>query len=200
MALDFLMQYDGSKATFNCYRREVERLLQWSWLIQEKSVLDLKRQDIEAYVKFCMKPPRSWISLQKAPRFKDKNGKRVPNSDWRPFIMTVSKMAANKGELPDKKNYSIAQKTIQEIFVALGSFYNYLLIENITEINPVTAIRQKSKFIRKNQSAHQVQRLSETQWKAVIATAKSMANKNPDKHERTLIYYYCIISNVFANF
>ena len=37
--------------TYSTYRREIERLLHWSWQIAEKSVLELKRADIEAYIK-----------------------------------------------------------------------------------------------------------------------------------------------------
>ena len=43
--LDYLKQYDTNKATFESYRREVERLIQWAWWIDKKSLLDLKRQD-----------------------------------------------------------------------------------------------------------------------------------------------------------
>jgi hypothetical protein len=48
--LDYLKQYDNNKSTFESYRREIERLIQWTWLIEKKSLLDLKRQDIENYV------------------------------------------------------------------------------------------------------------------------------------------------------
>lgn len=34
---DFLKQYDGNPATFDAYRREVERLIQWTWLILTSS-------------------------------------------------------------------------------------------------------------------------------------------------------------------
>ncbi len=44
----FLTSYNGSQATFNAYRRELERLLHWSWKITKKSVCDLRRADIEA--------------------------------------------------------------------------------------------------------------------------------------------------------
>jgi len=54
--LEFLKSYDGNQATFNAYRREVERLLHWSWLITKKSVKDLRRNDIEAYLSFCQRP------------------------------------------------------------------------------------------------------------------------------------------------
>jgi len=42
-SLDFLKQYSGNNATFESYRREVERLLQWSCLIAKKSILEIKR-------------------------------------------------------------------------------------------------------------------------------------------------------------
>ena len=69
IAIEFLKQYDGSLATFNAYRREIERLLQWSWLIVQKSIVKLKRTDIEDYIKFCLKPPKSWIGLKQVTRF-----------------------------------------------------------------------------------------------------------------------------------
>ncbi len=56
-AFEFLNQYSENKATFEAYRREVERLLQWCWHIAEKLVLFLKRQDIEDYLEFCLNPP-----------------------------------------------------------------------------------------------------------------------------------------------
>ena len=45
-SLRFLHSYRGSEATFNAYRREIERLLHWSWEIAKKSLNMLKRDDI----------------------------------------------------------------------------------------------------------------------------------------------------------
>lgn len=181
LAYEFLKQYDGNESTFKCYRREVERLIQWSWLIQEKSILDLKRDDIESYIKFCITPPKSWIALRVVPRFKTINSNRVPNPLWRPFVLQHK-----LHEAPNKSQYKISQKSIREIFVALGSFYNFLNAENHMEKNPVLAIRQKSKFIRKSQTKAAIRRLSDNQWKMVINTAKDMAHELPEKYERTL--------------
>src|SRR5580698_11417801 len=72
--LGFLKSYTGSQGTFNSYRRETERLLQWSWLIKNKTIDELKRDDIEQYIHFCQNPPKSWISLKKVPRFIEKEG------------------------------------------------------------------------------------------------------------------------------
>lgn len=99
-----MISYRGSQGTFNSYRREVERLLHWSWIIARKNLKDLKRNDVEAFIRYCHKPPKSWIGIKKAPRFIEKEGLRIPNTEWRPFVATVSKSASRKGEQPDSKN------------------------------------------------------------------------------------------------
>ncbi len=182
----FLESYNGSQATFNAYRREVERLLHWSWLHAEKSVKALRREDVVAYLAFCQAPPLSWIGTKKAPRFIVKDAVRVPNAEWRPFVATVSKLAHRKGQLPDIKNYALSQVALKEIFAILGSFYNFLIQEDYTEINPVAHVRQKSKYLRKSQSKPRIRRLSELQWQYVIETAEKMAADGSLQHERTL--------------
>ena len=42
MALNFLYSYRGSDDTFGAYRRDLERLIQWSWFVRNKSLLDHK--------------------------------------------------------------------------------------------------------------------------------------------------------------
>lgn len=185
-AKSFLKSYNGSQATFNAYRREVERLLHWAWLYPKKSIIDLKRDDIEAYLYFCQKPPEAWISNKKVPRFLQKAGERKPNPDWRPFVATQSKSMNRSGHALDIKNYQLSETAVKEIFAILGSFYNFLIQEELTERNPIAHIRQKSKYLRKRQSKPKVRRLSELQWAYVIETAKKLADENPDRHERTL--------------
>lgn len=193
-AISFLTSYKGSQGTFNSYRREIERLLHWcSWVVQ-KTFKDLKREDIEAFAKFCLKPPKHWIGKTKPAKFIIKDGKRIPNLQWRPFIATVSKVERRKGAEPEIKQFELSQGSIKELFAILSSFYNYLLQEEYVTINPVALIRQKSKFIRKNQGQPKIRRLSELQWQYVIKTAKEMASNNSDIHERTLF----IMSALYA--
>src|SRR5260363_164763 len=142
----FLLSYQGNAATFQAYRREVERLLQWAWLIAQKSVRSLGRAEIEAYVAFCQNPPRSWTGIKKAPRFLDKGGTRVPNSDWRPFVATVAKAAHGRGQRPQLEDYALSPKALAGIFAITGSFYQFLIQEGYTEVNPLLMIRQKSRY------------------------------------------------------
>ena len=185
-AIVFLKAYKGSLGTFNAYRREIEKLFQWAWNIKNKTIKDLKREDIESFVHFCQKPPAAWIGLKKSPRFIWKDGLRVPNFEWKPFVATVSKVAYRKGEKPDVKNFKLSISSTNDIFAVLSTFFNYLLQEEYVLTNPVALIRQKSKFIRKHQGLPKIRRLSELQWEYVIKTAKKMAEVDPKLHERTL--------------
>jgi len=190
----FLKAYNGSQGTFNAYRREIERLLHWSALAAKKPLKDLRRQDMEAFVEFCQNPPQHWIGTQKPPRFIIKNGQRTPNMEWRPFVVTVSKSAYRKGETPNLKNFRLSQGAVRELFAIISSFYNYLLQEEYVDVNPVALIRQKSKFIRRNQGQHKIRRLSETQWQYVIQTVTKMAEENPDIHQRSLFILSALYS------
>ncbi|MCK4607902.1 MAG: site-specific integrase [Gammaproteobacteria bacterium] len=185
-ALQFIYSYRGSIPTFNSYRRETERLLQWCWLIAKKPLQKIQRVDIETFIEFCQNPPISWIGTKNVPRFMEKNGERIANPEWRPFVATISKSAHRAGRQPDPKNYALSQSALQAIFAILGSFYNYLIQEEYVEANPVAQIRQKSKFLRKQQGKAIIRRLTELQWSYVIETAELMANQNPLLHERTL--------------
>lgn len=204
-ALRFLYEYRGSEATFKAYRLEIDRFLQWSWLIQQKSILTLKRLDLEAFIEFCQKPPKRWINLKTVSRFITKEGCRVPNPEWRPFTATISKKAFQDGERPEKASFELSQQGIKQIFAILGSFYSALIQEEVTEINPILQIRQKSKFIQKQGSAPVIRRLSDQQWQAVLDAATQLSIENPHKHRRTLFMLqllfglYLRISELAAN-
>ncbi len=192
-AWKFIYSYNGSSATFSVYRREIERLLQWSWFINQKSILDIKRHDIEEFIRFCQKPPTQWIGTKNVARFKNKDGFRLPNPDWRPFVVSVTKSEHKRGIEAVKKDFSLSQPAIQAIFSVLSSFYNFLVQEETTESNPVLLIRQKSKFLQKQQHKAPVRRVSNLQWDYVIETAELLAKENPEFHERTLFIMNCLI-------
>ena len=107
-ALSFLRAYKGSLGTFTAYRREIERLLQWTWHIVDKTLKELNRDDIQHFIQFCQKPPKNWIGLKKLPRFTGKETLRKPNAEWRPFIAKVSKREFKKGEKPDVRDFFLS--------------------------------------------------------------------------------------------
>lgn len=173
-SLGFLVSYNGSKATFNSYRREVERLLQWCWWVRGCTLEELRRQDMEDFIYFCQQPPKAWVGHKQVARFKNHQGERIGNADWRPFVVA-------KGEY-----YSLSQKSLQALFAVLSTYFNYLLQEDYLRINPIALIRQKSKFLQKNAYAEPVRRISNLQWDYVLETVEAMAKESPTEHERSL--------------
>ncbi len=180
-ASEFIYSYRGSPDTFSTYRREIEHFLHWCWLIANKSLQQVNREDIEAYVDFARQPPTSWIGDKNVARFFERGGERVANPDWRPYVTTG-------GE------YVASQASLQSLFSVLSSFFNFLIQESYLSANPVAQIRQKSKFIRKHQAQGRIRRLSPLQWDYVIETAETLARENPGVHERTLF----IMNALFA--
>ncbi|MFK5950459.1 MAG: site-specific integrase [Methylococcales bacterium] len=193
-ALKFLYSYNGSSATFNSYRREIERLLQWSWRIEKISVLKLKRENIEEFIRFCINPPKAWIGIKNVSRFENKDGNRYPNDNWRPFVVSISKSEYSKGAKAETDKFRPSQASIKGTFTALSSFYEYLIQDNLVDSNPVALIKQKSKFIRKDQFKPMVRRISTLQWDYVLETAELMATDNPHEHERTLFIMNCLFA------
>jgi len=193
-ACQFLHAYRGSMETFKSYRREIERLLQWAWFIHKKPLKELRRNDLEAFLEFCQAPPKEWIGTKHVTRFIEKDGLRIANTAWRPFIAAVSKKAHRDGVVATAKNYVLSQSALQAIFAILSSFFKYLEQEEYTFGNPIAQIRQKSKFLRKHHGMKIIRRLSELQWAYIIETTEKMANENPEVHERSLF----IMNALFA--
>ncbi|NKB31737.1 MAG: tyrosine-type recombinase/integrase [Pseudomonadales bacterium] len=172
-ASEFIFSYRGSPDTFSTYRREIEHFLHWCWIVAKKSLNQILREDIENYVEFAKQPPATWIGKKNVARFLQRNGERVPNKQWRPYV-------SPGGE------YVKSQAAIQSLFSVLSSYFNFLIQENYISANPVSQIRQKSKFIRKQQSQGKIRRLSPLQWEFVVDAAESLAKQDPAGHERTL--------------
>jgi integrase len=191
--LRFLKSYGGSEGTFNSYRREAERLLHFSWLILNKTLSELRREDIEAFLYFCQQPPKHWIAKHKTPRYIEKNGERIPNSDWRPFVQQIDKVSRKNGIKPVIQ-HKLSQGSIAEMLAILSTLFNFLIAEEYVYLNPVALIRQKSKFVQRSQQQAPIRRLSMLQWETLMMVVDKLAVKNPLKHERT----YFILSLLFG--
>jgi len=192
-SLKFLHSYTGSSATFNAYRRELERLLQWAWFIRCVAVTELKREDIEAYVTFAKQPPDSWIGLKNVARFKNVGGERLPNSAWRPYVVSLSKELVRAGVAPSIDQYQLSQSSLKATFSVLSSYFGYMIQEGVVEANPVALIRQKSKFIQKEQTHKPVRRISNLQWDFLLELAVKRADEHPQKYERSLFILNCLL-------
>ena len=198
LALQFIYSYRGSPDTSATYRREVERLLQWSWLVEGKSLAEIRRQHFERYVAFCQAPPNSWIGVKNVSRFVDTVGVegRIPNKEWRPFVAKIDKRQYKNGRRANKQDFGLSASALQGLFAVCSSFFNFLGQEEYLDQNPVAQIRQKSKYLRKQAAVAPVRRLSHEQWAAVLAEIHKSADgeEDPARFERMLF----IMTALFA--
>ena len=173
LASEFLYSYRGSPDTFKTYRRELEHFLLWCWEIEKRPLNQVTRTHIEAYVEFSQQPPLTWIGNKNVSRHILKDGKKKANPEWRPYVQA-------RGE------YIMSQAALQSLFSVLSSFFNFMIQEGSISSNPVSQLRQKSKFLRKHQSGSNIRRLSPMQWDFVIDETLKMTEIEPEKHERSL--------------
>jgi integrase len=186
LCIEFLKSYANSKDTFTSYRREVERLIHWTWLICKKSIKDINRNDVRDYLSFVNAPPKTWMGTKIVDRFiQDANGLRQPNPAWRPFVVKISKVSRRHGNEPDKAHYKLGNKSIEAIFAVLSSMFTFLQQEEYLDINPIALIRQKKGYIQRQQTRKVTRKLSRLQWDFVIKTCEEMAHIDPQQ-QRTL--------------
>jgi site-specific recombinase XerD len=186
VSLKFLDNYKNSADTFNSYRREIERFLQWLWLIKKKGLDAVGRNDIQDYVQFVRDPPKQWIAVKNVSRFIDaEGGVRQPNPGWRPSVVSLAKAKHNQGYVPDRNGYSLGNKSLAALLSTLSTYFTYLQQDAYLTSNPVQLLRQKSRLICKEQTYKVTRKLSRMQWQYVVNTAERMANYDPE-YERNL--------------
>jgi len=201
----FLKSYAGNEPTFNSYRTHVERLLLWSLLVARKPLLDLRRRDAEAFMEFCLRPPKDWVGPMVKSRFVRIGGRKklesdsyVVNETWRPFSMTAPKrnraLADPASQEISERPYKMSQGSVAQVFAVCGSFFQHATDEGLTEVNPFRAVKQKSIYKQRNTLDVSGRSLTQLQWSYVIETAEQMADEDPEIHERTLF----ILATLFA--
>ncbi|CAL7961089.1 conserved hypothetical protein [Gammaproteobacteria bacterium] len=181
----FLDSYNGSYDTFNAYRREIERFLHWCWLIAGKTIKNIDRNDVKHYFDFSERPLLTWITTKNIQRFIIKDGIKIHNPGWRPFVVRISKAKHKQGSTPNKNDYNLSNNSVAALIAVLSTFFTFLQQEGYIEVNPVQLVRQKKRYIQKQQTHRVTRKLSQLQWQYVIDTIENLANINA-KFERHL--------------
>ena len=194
----FLRAYESSEQTFNSYRTHVERLLLWALIVRKKSIFQLKRQDAEAYLKFCRNPPSEWIGYVTRGRFitnKDAETAvefpEVPNPNWKPFSQKQPKDNRQSDTIPA---YAASKGTMSQIFSVCSSFYESLAEDGLVSLNPFRLVKNRKDYTGNLAGDGLNRALTPLQWDYVIETAEAMAKAEPSRHERTLF----ILATLFA--
>lgn len=118
----WLSRFCDTKTTFDCYRKEAERLLLWSTLQLGKPLSSLTHEDLLAYQQFLLDPqPRDmWVAG---------GGRKHPRHDprWRPFYGPLSRGSQ------------------RQTMVILNVMFSWLVDAGYLAGNPLSLSRQRAR-------------------------------------------------------
>lgn len=195
--LDWLLENKHSPNNYKSYRSEITTFLHWCFCVEQISIGDVKRSQVSRYLDWCMSPPKDLIGSFNVPQFIDckLSGERRPNPAWKPFTGKRS----DSGEIV----YLLSPAAIKSKLAILSTYFGYLINEEVMERNPAMSLMRSGRFKTTSQSNSSgedneaLKSFSELQWAYVVETAMTMAEENPDEHERTLfmlsLMYSCYL-------
>ncbi|MDO6612283.1 site-specific integrase [Shewanella sp. 1_MG-2023] len=192
---DWLFEQKQSENNYKAYRSELTTFLHWCFDVASLSPIQVTRKDIARYINYCENPPIDLVGYFNVAQFKtDKpTGIRYPNTAWRPFI--------GKKKLGKQLPYSLSENALKTKIAIVSSFYGYLNSEEYTERNPAQLWLKHSRFavnrkyVKNDDDNHHA--FTKLQWSYVVSTVTELAEKEPEKHQRSLflinILYSCYL-------
>ena len=153
----WLAEFHDSPNTFRNYRKEVERLLLWSFHELDKPLSALMREDLARYEAFLEDPqPRDgWCGPRQT----------RDNPAWRPF----------EGPL--------AAASRRQVLVILNSMFSYLVSAGYLASNPIALIRRRGRIAKRE--ATTIERfLEQDVWDHVLKFIDNMPRETPGQRVR----------------
>ncbi len=153
----WLAEFHDSPNTFRAYRKEVERLLLWSFQELSKPLSALMREDLARYVAFLEDPqPRDVWCGPRQPR---------DNPAWRPFEGPLT--AASR----------------RQVLVILNSMFTYLVDAGYLASNPISLIRRRGRIAKRE--ATTIERfLEQDVWEHVLKFIDGMPRNTQGQRAR----------------
>ncbi|UVM19171.1 hypothetical protein LOY42_12995 [Pseudomonas sp. B21-023] len=161
-----------NRNTYEAYRKYVERLLLWTYIIKRKPIYELSEIDLHEFNEFCKSPPKDWIRTSYERRFtKVRAGSysrgavlTVANLNWRPFWI-----AGKCGEdLKDLSYHSSIENSAGQLTVA-RSFFDFLLSKQAVDYNPLLNLDSFAHYSHRRRATPKLQQgASEAEFQKVI--------------------------------
>lgn len=179
LSLQYLQDYAGTPGTYNRFRGEVQRFLNYLWVIAKRTLDQVDSEVVASYFKFLKTPPGAWVAPNIASGFANQGGERVINPKWRPFTRQRS-----RGPL-----YSASPASLKSSRVALSSYFRFLMARRVILEDPFLQVRKretkaKSGYLLEQPEAS-VRRYTDWQWAYIRETVETAADQN-SRYERHL--------------
>lgn len=172
VSLQYLSDYSAVPGTYNRFRSEVQRFLNYLWVVSERTLVHVDSQVVTSYFKFLKTPPASWVAPSIFSGFQNNQGSRAINPRWRPFTNQRSKT----------KRYEASSVSLQSSRTALTSYFRFLRQHQIISGDPFLEVRRRNIRAKPstvlNQQEHSVRRYTNWQWSYIRNTLEQSANVN----------------------
>lgn len=169
------------------FRNEIERWCLYCWQARAKSIFDVTRKYLEAYIDFVYQPDKNWIGTSVQQRFIDVNGLAKSNPKWRTFVAKLAKSLTKRNPLQSAPidSYRPSQESLVATFTALSVLYQHAQMEDVCDKNYVPVVKKSCPYLIKQVQRKTPDTLSQLQWEYVLGITKESADENP-KFERNL--------------
>ncbi|AZL83365.1 site-specific integrase (plasmid) [Aliivibrio salmonicida] len=181
--MDFFVEIGQSRNNYKSFRTAINLFFNWCWFIKRISVTNVSRKEMRQFVDWCNEPPHELIGSNNCATYVIENGEYKVNSKWRPFLNTST------------KPYSRTITTVKNQLSLLSSWYVFLADMNFCNSNPAAILMRRLTSNNTKVSLNDDDReksLNDNQFSYVLKVAKILADKNPEKHERTLFLAYVL--------
>jgi site-specific recombinase XerD len=151
----WLARFVDSRATFDSYRKEAERLLLWSTVELSKPLSSLTHEDLLAYQRFLAdpQPAARWVM----------RGRKVARAepDWRPFAGPLSPASQ------------------RQAFVILNTLFAWLVTAGYLAGNPLSLSRQRARKTKPRVTRY----LEDDLWQALKHSVEAMPRDTAREQE-----------------
>lgn len=179
LSLHYLQDYTDTAGTYNRFRGEVQRFLNYLWVIAKRTLDQVDSEVVASYFKFLKAPPKAWVAPNIAPGFTNKGGERVINPKWRPFTRQRSQ----------GNTYSASPASLKSSQVALTSYFRFLMQRRVILEDPFLQVRKREVKAKSGslleQSEASVRRYTDWQWSYIRETIEAAADHD-SRYERHL--------------
>ena len=161
-----------NRNTYEAYRKYIERLLLWAYIIKCKPIYGFNEIDLHEFNEFCKAPPKNWIRTSYERRFiKVRAGScsrggalTTTNLNWRPFWIP-----GGCGEnLKDFSYHSSIVNSAGQFSVVRG-FFDFLLSKQVIDYNPLLNLDSFVHYSHRRQVSPKLQQgASEEAFQKVI--------------------------------
>jgi site-specific recombinase XerD len=178
-SLRYLGDYSSVPGTYTRFRSEVQRFLNYLWVISGRTLDQVDSDVVTGYFKFLKNPPANWIAANIFQCFLDESSQRVANPRWRPFTSQRS----------SGSDYTASPASLKSSKTALASYFRFLRQRKITLEDPFLEVRRRDTKAKSNallgRSVASVRRYTDSQWSTIRKAIEEAADAD-EAYERHL--------------